>query len=250
MQHGRAYEQTRNAIAYPNLNVKIAATHAGITVGEDGASHQSIEDISLMRTVPNMIVLSPCDDIETKWAIEEASKINGPVYIRLTRPKVESIYGEEPELNMSLENEKEASKEQKLSLKPKFELGKMVVHGCGTDASIFATGVTVQEAIKAQNILSKEGINVRVVDVHTIKPIDKDTIVKCAKETKMIITVEDHSIVGGLGTSICEVLSEEFPTKVYRMGINDTFGGSGKWKELLSKYEISAEDIVKKVKSV
>ncbi len=246
---GRAYEQIRNAIAYPNLNVKITATHAGITVGEDGASHQSIEDISLMRTVPNMIVLSPCDDMETKWAIEEASKINGPVYIRLTRPKVESIYGENPDLLANGIDDKSTASLQKRNLKPKFELGKMIVHGDGKDATIFATGVEVQEALKAKNELAKENINIRVVDVHTIKPIDKDTIIKCAKETNKIITIEDHSIIGGLGSSICEVLSEEYPTKVTRMGIQDIFGTSGKWHELLEKYELTANDIIKKVKN-
>ena len=249
MQRGRAYEQVRNAIAYPHLNVKVVGTHAGLTVGEDGASHQAIEDISLMRTLPNMIVLSPCDDVETKWAIEEASKIDGPVYIRLTRPKVESIYGENPELTIEDADEKVRNAIQKKIVKPKFELGKMVVHGEGKDATIFATGVEVQEAIKAKNELVKDGINIRVVDVHTIKPIDKETIIKCAKETGKIITIEDHSIIGGLGSSICEVLSEEHPVKVIRMGVNDTFGGSGKWHELLEKYHLTATDIIEKVKN-
>ena len=244
---GRAYEQIRNAIAYPNLNVKIAATHAGITVGEDGASHQAIEDISLMRTMPNMLVLSPCDDIETKWAIEEAIKHNGPVYIRLTRPKVESIYGENPDLQVVENDEKQLLKEQKRNIKPKFEIGKMIVHGSGTDATIFATGVEVQEALKAKNELAKQNINIRVVDVHTIKPIDKETVIKCAKETKKIITIEDHSIIGGLGSAICEVLSEEYPTKVIRMGIKDEFGGSGKWHELLEHYNLTAKDIIEKI---
>ncbi len=241
---GRAYEQIRNAIAYPELNVKIAATHAGLSVGEDGASHQAIEDVSLMRTVPNMIVMSPCDDLETKWAIEAASKYVGPVYIRLTRPKVESIYGDNPEL--VIENSDE--KEQKRNLKPKFEIGKMIVHGKGTDATIFATGVEVQEALKAKNELAKQNINVRVVDVHTIKPIDKETIIKCAKETEKIITIEDHSIIGGLGSAICEVLSEDFPKKVIRMGVNDEFGTSGKWHELLEKYGLTSKEIIEKIK--
>ena len=244
---GRAYEQIRNSVAYPNLNVKIVATHAGLTVGEDGASHQAIEDISLMRTIPGMIVLSPCDDIETKWAIEWASKYDGPVYVRLTRPKVESIYGENPELEILENDEKQKEKEQKRNLKPKFEVGKMIVHGKGSDATIFATGVEVQEALKAKNELSKKGINIRVVDVHTIKPIDKDTIIKCAKETKKLFTVEDHSIIGGLGSSICEVLSEEYPVKVIRLGVKDEFGTSGKWNELLEKYELNCKNIVEKV---
>ncbi len=240
---GRAYEQIRNAVAYPELNVKIAATHAGITVGEDGASHQSIEDISLMRTMPNMVVLSPCDDLETKWAIEYASKYEGPVYIRLTRPKVESIYGDNPELIIENCNDKEI----KRNIKPKFELGKMIVHGTGTEATVFATGVEVQEALKAKNELAHQGINIRVVDVHTIKPIDKDTIIKCAKETKKIITIEDHSIIGGLGSTVCEVLSEEYPAKVIRMGVKDQFGGSGKWHELLEQYHLTAKDIIEKI---
>ncbi len=240
---GRAYEQIRNSIAYPELNVKIVATHAGLTVGEDGASHQAIEDISLMRTMPNMTVISPCDDLETKWAIEAASKLNGPVYIRLTRPKVESIYGENPEIIASDDNEKE----QKRNIKPKFEIGKMLVHGEGTDATVFATGVEVQEALKAKNELKKQNISIRVVDVHTIKPIDKETIIKCAKETKKIIAVEDHSIIGGLGSAICEVLSEEYPTKVIRMGVQDTFGGSGKWHELLENFGLTSKNIIEKI---
>ena len=245
---GRAYEQIRNSIAYPNLNVKIVATHAGLSVGEDGASHQALEDISLMRTIPNMIVMSPCDDFETKWAIDWASKYEGPVYIRLTRPKIESIYGENPELQVLESDEKQLYKEQKRNLKPKFEIGKMIVHGNGKDGTIFATGIEVQEALKAKNELAKQNINIRVVDVHTIKPIDKETILKCAKETDKIITVEDHSIIGGLGSAICEVLSEEYPAKVIRMGIKDEFGTSGKWHEVLEKYGITSKDIINNIK--
>lgn len=218
---GRAYDQVRNTIAYSKLNVKIAATHAGITVGEDGASHQALEDISLMRSVPNMIVVSPADDKSTKWIIEEAIKYNGPMYIRLARPATEEIYDENT----------------------KFELGKGIQHGDGEDATVIATGVTVTEALKAKEELAKEGINIRVVDIHTIKPIDKELIVKCAKETKKIITVEDHSIIGGLGTAVCEVLSEEYPTKVIRMGIKDEFGQSGKWNELMEHYGITSKNI-------
>ena len=245
---GRAYEQVRNAIAYPKLNVKVIGTHAGLTVGEDGASHQAIEDISLMRTLPNMVVLSPSDDLETKWAVKWASEYEGPVYIRLTRPKVESIYGENPDLKASGVNEDDILKENKKCLKPKFEIGKAVQHGAGKDATIIATGVEVQEALKAKEILAKGGIDVRVLDVHTIKPIDKEAIIKCAKETNKIITVEDHSIIGGLGSAVCEVLSEECPTKVIRMGVNDTFGGSGKWHELLEKYSLDAKSIVERIK--
>ncbi|MBR4110340.1 MAG: transketolase family protein [Clostridia bacterium] len=218
---GRAYDQVRNTIAYSKLNVKIAATHAGITVGEDGASHQALEDISLMRSVPNMVVVSPADDKSTKWIIEEAINYNGPMYIRLARPATEEIYDENT----------------------KFELGKGIQHGDGEDATVIATGVTVAEALKAKEELAKDGINIRVVDIHTIKPIDKDLIVKCAKETKKVITVEDHSIIGGLGTAVCEVLSEEYPTKVIRMGIKDEFGQSGKWNELMEHYGITSKNI-------
>ncbi len=223
---GRAYEQIRNTIAYSNLNVKVAATHAGLTVGEDGASHQSIEDLALMRVIPGMTILSPCDDSETRWAIEEAIKINGPVYIRLTRPKVEEVY----------------------TKKIKFELGKAVVHGKGKDATVIATGLMVQEALKAQEILKEENINIRVVDMHTIKPIDREAIVEAAKETKRIITIEDHSIIGGLGAAVCEVLSEEYPTKVERMGVKDEFGQSGKWNELLEHYGLTYKDIIEQIK--
>ena len=221
---GRAYEQIRNSIAYPNLNVKICATHAGITVGEDGATHQMLEDLSLMRTLPNMTVMCTSDDIQTKWAVREITKINGPVYLRLCRMATPIIY----------------------DVTQKFEIGKEVQIGEGKDASIIATGVTVAEALKAQEILKEKGINVRVIDIHTIKPIDKELIVKCAKETKRIITVEDHNIIGGLGSAVCEVLSEEYPTKVERMGIPDCFGRSGKAEELLHYYKIDCDAIVEK----
>ena len=201
---GRAYDQIRNSVCYPKLNVKICATHAGITVGEDGATHQMIEDISLMRTLPNMTVISTSDDVQTKWAVKEISKINGPVYLRLSRLATPIIYDENQ----------------------KFEIGKAVQIGEGTDATIFATGVTVSEAIMAQRILKEKGINVRVIDVHTIKPIDKEMIVKCAKETKKLISIEDHNIIGGLGSAISEVLTDECPTKLIRIGIKDTFGKS------------------------
>ena len=221
---GRAYEQIRNSIAYPKLNVKICATHAGVTVGEDGATHQMLEDLGLMRGLPNMTVICPSDDIQTKWAVREIAKINGPVYLRLCRLKTPIIYDTD-----------------------KFEIGKAVQIGNGTDASIIATGVCVSEAIKAMEILKEKSINVRVIDMHTIKPIDKEIIVKCAKETKQIITVEDHSVIGGLGSSVCEVLSEEYPTKVERMGIMDTFGQSGNGEELLAYYKIDSNAIVEKV---
>ena len=222
---GRAYEQIRNSIAYPQLNVKICATHAGITVGEDGATHQMLEDIGLMRGLPNMTVMCTSDDIQTKWAVREISKIDGPVYLRLCRMATPLIY----------------------DVNDKFEIGKGVQIGNGQDASIIATGVTVSEALKAQEVLKESGIDVRVIDIHTIKPIDKELIVKCAKETKRIITVEDHSIIGGLGTAVCEVLSEECPVKVERMGIPDCFGRSGKADELLKYYKIDSSAIVNKV---
>ena len=213
---GRAYDQIRNSISYPNLNVKICATHAGITVGEDGATHQMLEDLSMMRTLPNMTVISTSDDIQTKWAVEEISKVKGPVYLRLCRLATPVIYDENQ----------------------KFEIGKGYQFGEGTDATVIATGVTVQEALKAQEILKAQGIDIRVIDMHTIKPIDKDIIIKAAKETEKIITIEDHSIIGGLGTAVCEVLSEECPTKVTRMGIKDTFGKSGKADELMKYFSI------------
>lgn len=225
---GRAYDQVRNTIAHTDSNVKICATHAGITVGEDGATHQMLEDIGMMRMVPRMTVISPSDDVQTKWVIEEISKINGPFYIRLSRLSTPVIYDEE---FVKINN-------------IKFEIGKGIQIGEGTDGSIIATGVTVAEALKAQAILKQKGINVRVIDLHTIKPIDKELVIKCAKETKKIITIEDHNIVGGLGSAVCETLSEECPTKVIRMGIKDTFGESGKAEELMKHFKIDCDSIV------
>lgn len=225
---GRAYDQIRNSIAYPNLNVKIVATHAGVTVGEDGATHQMLEDLSLMRGLPNMTVMCTSDDTQTRWAVREIAKIHGPVYLRLCRMATPVIY-------------------EKTN---KFEIGKGVQIGDGTDATIIATGVTVSEALKAQEVLKENGVNVRVVDMHTIKPIDRELIVKCAKETKRIITVEDHSIIGGLGTAVCEVLAEEYPVKIERMGVPDVFGRSGKAEELLKYFKIDSEAIVNKVLEV
>ena len=219
---GRSYDQIRNSICYPNLNVKICATHAGITVGEDGATHQMIEDISLMRTIPNMTVLSPSDDTQAKWIIEEISKINGPVYVRLARLATEVIYDENQ----------------------KFEIGKAIMHGDGTDGTVFATGVTMQEALKAQKELKEKGINIRVIDMFSIKTIDKEMIIKCAKETKKLISIEDHNIIGGLGSAIAEVLTDEYPVKLTRLGIKDTFGRSGNAEELMKYYGIVAENIV------
>ena len=231
---GRAYDQVRNTICYGNINVKIGATHAGITVGEDGATHQALEDISLMRGLPNMTVFSPSDDMQTKWIVEEAIKMDGPVYIRLARPATEDIYREGDI----------------------FEFGKGIQHGNGEDATIIATGVTVGEALKAQRDLIAEGINVRVIDIHTIKPLDKEIILKSARETKRIITVEDHSIIGGLGSAVCDVIAtatyEELGNKhinVTKMGINDEFGMSGKWNELLAHYKLDVEGIKERIRS-
>ena len=222
---GRAYDQIRNSICYPKLNVKICATHAGITVGEDGATHQMLEDLSMMRTLPNMKVFCPSDDTQTKWLIKEISKIEGPCYVRLCRLATPIIYEENQ----------------------KFEIGEMVQIGEGTDATIFATGVTVPEAIKAQEELKTKGINVRVVDVFTIKPIDKEMIIKCAKETKRLISIEDHNVIGGLGSAISEVLTDEYPVKLERMGIQDTFGKSGKAEDLMKYFKIDKNAIINKI---
>lgn len=222
---GRAYDQIRNSICYPKMNVKICATHSGVTVGEDGATHQMLEDLGLMRGLPNMTVLCTSDDTETRWAIEEISKIQGPVYVRLCRLATPVIYDENQ----------------------KFEIGKAIQIGEGTDATIFATGVVVSEAIKAKEELEKQGINIRVVDVHTIKPIDKEMIEKCAKETKKLISIEDHSIINGLGTAIADVLTEEYPCKLIKLGVKDEFGRSGKATELLEHYGLTAKYIEKAI---
>ena len=223
---GRAYDQIRSSICYPNLNVKICATHCGITVGEDGATHQMLEDLALMRVLPNMTVICPSDDVETKCLIKEIANIKGPVYVRLARLATQGIYEE----NQT------------------FEIGKAVQIGEGTDATVFATGVVVPEAIRAKEILEKEGIHIRVVDMHTIKPIDKEMIIKSAKETKKLISIEDHSIIGGLGSAISEVLTEEYPCKLVRMGIKDIFGQSGNAVELLKYFGLTSEGIVEMVK--
>ena len=221
---GRTYDQIRSSVCYPNLNVKICATHAGVTVGEDGATHQMLEDFSLMRVLPNMKVFCPSDDFQTKWLIKEISKIDGPCYVRLCRLATPELYDESQ----------------------KFEIGKMVQIGEGKDATIFATGVTVSEAIKAQKELKEKGIDVRVIDVHTIKPLDEEMVLKCARETKRLISVEDHSILGGMGSAIAEVLTERFPIKLERMGVNDKFGKSGKAEELLKFFEIDSSAIITK----
>ena len=222
---GRSYDQIRCSIAYPKLNVKICATHSGITVGEDGATHQMLEDISMMRTMPNMTVISTSDDVETRWAVKEISKIDGPVYLRLARVKTGVIYNKEQE----------------------FKIGKAIQIGEGTDATVFATGVTVEQALIAKKELKEKGIDIRVVDIHTIKPIDRDIIIKCAKETKKLISIEDHSIIGGLGSAISEVLTEEYPCKLIRLGIKDTFGKSGKAEKLMDYFGITARSIMENI---
>ena len=219
---GRAYDQIRCSVAYPKLNVKICATHSGITVGEDGATHQMIEDLSMMRTMPNMLVMCTSDDLQTKWAVQEISKYEGPVYLRLARVKTRKIYDENQ----------------------KFELGKAIQIGEGTDATVFATGVTVEQALLAKDELEKQGIKIRVVDIHTIKPIDEKMIIKCAQETKKLISVEDHNIIGGLGSAISEVLTDKYPKKLTRLGIKDCFGMSGKAEELVKYFDIDSETIV------
>lgn len=219
---GRAYDQIRASVCYPNLNVKICATHCGITVGEDGATHQMLEDLALMRALPNMLVISPSDSVEAKALTKEISKIKGPAYMRLARLATPTIYEENQ----------------------KFEIGKAIQIGEGTDATIFATGVTVSEALKAKEILKAKGIDIRVVDVHTIKPIDKDMIIKCAKETKSLISLEDHNIIGGLGSAISEVLTDEYPCKLERLGIKDVFGKSGNAVELMKYFEITSDKII------
>lgn len=226
---GRAYEQIRNSIAYPKLNVKIGATHAGLTVGEDGASHQCIEDIALMRVIPNMTVISPADAVEAKKAVEAAILYNGPVYLRFGRSKVPVIF------DISNYN---------------FHIGKGIMVEDGNDAAIIATGIMVNEALKAREKLVKEGISVRVINIHTIKPIDRAIIIKAAQETGAIVTAEEHNIMGGLGSAVAEVLSEECPVHMRRVGVQDKFGRSGKPDELLKAYGLTDEDIIKAVKEV
>lgn len=218
---GRAFEIIRNSICYPNLNVKIAATHAGITVGEDGGSHQSIEDIALMSSLPNMTVIVPADEAETVQVIKEAARINGPVYIRLGRLAAEDIFDENY----------------------KFEVGKGVAVKEGNDITIVTTGLTTNIALEAAKELENDNVNVRVIHMPTIKPIDEEILIKAAKETKCIITFEEHSIIGGLGDRVCSVTSLKSPVKVRKVGIEDTFGQSGTPKELLQHYGLTKENI-------
>ncbi len=224
----RAAEQIRNSVCYPRLNVKIAATHAGISVGEDGATHQAIEDIAVMRALPNLTVIQPCDGRETKQAVKAIIDYDGPVYLRLGRLPVEDIYDNSYE----------------------FAWGKGVQLKDGCDVTIIATGLMVGSALEAYKMLKAQGILARVINIHTIKPIDREIIVKAAKETGAVVTAEEHTIIGGLGSAVCEVLSEEYPVPVKRIGIEDKFGKSGKPNELLKLYGLTAEDIAIKAKNV
>lgn len=224
---GRAFEQVRNSIAYPKLNVKIGATHAGISVGEDGATHQCNEDIALMRTIPGMVVINPSDDVEAKAAVRAAIEHEGPVYLRFGRLAV-PVINEKPDY--------------------KFELGKGVVLREGKDVTIIATGLPVSECLAAADKLAADGIDAKVINIHTIKPLDEELVLAAAKETGKVVTVEEHSVIGGLGSAVCDVLSEKCPTKVMKIGINDTFGESGPAVELVKKYGLDADSIYAKVK--
>lgn len=224
---GRVYDQIRCSIAYPNLNVKIIGTHAGITVGEDGATHQMLEDINLMRAMPNMVVVSPSDDIQAKVLIKQLAEYEGPAYVRLSRMKTPVIYEGLTEDN--------------------FEIGKGIQIGKGTDATIFATGDLLSEALKAQKLLKKANYDVRVVDIHTIKPIDEELIIKCAQETNKLYSLENHSITGGLGTAIAEVLCDKYPHQLTRFGMENEFGRSGTPADLLKYYKLDVESIVNKI---
>lgn len=223
---GRAFEQIRNSIGYPHLNVKIGATHAGVSVGEDGATHQCLEDIGLMRTIPGMVILNPADAVESRLAVKAAIEHDGPVYLRFGRLAVPTIFDD----------------------KYKFEIGKGVVLEDGTDVTLVATGLLVPDALEAKKILAEQGICARVINIHTIKPIDRDIIAKAALETGAVVTAEEHNIIGGLGSAVAEVLSEECPVPMERVGVQDVFGASGKPYPLLEKYGLDAKTIAEKAK--
>ena len=225
---GRAFEQVRNSVGYPKLNVKIGATHAGISVGEDGASHQCNEDIALMRTIPGMVVINPSDDVEAKAAVKAAYEHQGPVYLRFGRLAV-PVINDRPNYH--------------------FELGKGVVLREGKDLTIIATGLPVANCLEAAEKLAADGIEAKVINIHTIKPLDEELVVAAAKETGKVVTVEEHSVIGGLGSAVCDVLSAQAPTKVLKIGINDTFGESGPAVELVKKYGLDADSIYEKIKS-
>ena len=223
---GRAFEQIRNSVGYPHLNVKIGATHAGITVGEDGATHQCLEDIALMRTIPGMTIINPADAVEAKAAVEAALQINGPVYLRFGRMAVPVVYDESY----------------------KFELGKGVKMADGNDVTIIATGIMVDLALQAAKVLEGEGISARVINIHTIKPLDKDIVAVAAKETGAIVTAEEHNVIGGLGSAVAEAVCETCPVPVLRVGVQDAYGHSGKVPPLMKMYGLTVEDIVAKAK--
>lgn len=225
---GRAYEQVRNSIGYPHLNVKIGATHAGISVGEDGATHQCLEDLALMRGIPGMVVINPCDDVEARAAVKAAYAHVGPVYLRFGRLAI-------PVIN-------DADTYQ-------FQIGKGVVLKEGCDVTILATGLEVNEALEAEKMLAADGISAEIINIHTIKPLDTELVVASAQKTGKVVTVEEHSIIGGLGSAVSEVLSEQAPTRMLRIGVNDVFGESGPATELIAKYGLDAESIYKKVKA-
>ncbi len=224
---GRAFEQVRNSIGYPHLNVKIGATHAGISVGEDGATHQCNEDIALMRTIPGMVVINPCDDVEARAAVRAAYEYEGPVYLRFGRLAIPVINDEATY---------------------KFEIGKGIVLKEGKDVTIIATGLCVNEALEAAKMLAADGIDAEVINIHTIKPLDEDLVVASAQKTGKVVTVEEHSVIGGLGSAVCDTLSEKAPTKVMKIGVYDRFGESGPAVDLIKKYELDGESIYKKVK--
>jgi transketolase len=225
---GRAFEQVRNSIGYPHLNVKIGATHAGVTVGEDGATHQCNEDIALMRTIPGMVVMCPSDNVEAIAAVRASVEYNGPVYIRFGRAAV-PVINDRPDYH--------------------FEIGKGTIVREGTDVTIVATGICVDSALGAAEMLAADGINAEVVNICTIKPLDDDLIVESAKKTGRVVTVEEHSVIGGLGSAVCDCLSEKFPTPVKKLGIQDVFGESGTAGDLIKKYGLDAESVYKSVKA-
>ena len=225
---GRAFEQVRNSIGYPHLNVKIGATHAGITVGEDGATHQCNEDIALMRTIPGMVIINPADDVEARAAVKAAYEYEGPVYLRFGRLALPIIHNESSY---------------------KFEIGKGEILRDGKDVTIVATGAMVSNSLEAAERLAADGIEAKVINIHTIKPLDKELVVAAAKETGKVVTVEEHSVIGGLGSAVCDTLAQKAPTQVMKIGMNDTFGESGSAVELLKKYKLDAESVYEKIKN-
>lgn len=225
---GRNYEQIRNSIGYPHLNVKIGASHAGITVGEDGATHQCNEDIALMRTIPGMTIIVPSDDIEAKAAVRAAVEMDGPVYLRFGRSAI-PVINERPDYH--------------------FEIGKGIVLKEGTDATLIATGLCVESAMYATEKLAQEGIHIELINIHTIKPLDDDLVVASAKKTGKVFTVEEHSVIGGLGSAVCDCLSEKCPTEVHKLGIYDVFGESASASVLLKEYKLDGEGVYQQIKS-